>query len=55
MPYIGTLKLGQFDAPMSLEMLTGSTYSTFMEYGSPVEAFSPGLKVGVQISDHSPQ
>ena len=52
-PYVGALKLGQFDAPMSLEMMTGSTYSTFMEYGSPVEAFSPGLKVGVQISDHS--
>ena len=52
-PYLGTVKLGQFDAPMSLETLTGSTNQTFMEYASPVEAFSPGLKVGAQISDHS--
>ena len=51
-PYVGTVKIGQFDAPMSLEALTGSTYETFMEYGSPVEAFAPGLKVGVQIADH---
>jgi phosphate-selective porin OprO and OprP len=50
-PYVGTIKVGQFDAPMSLEALTGSTYETFMEYGSPVEAFAPGLKVGVQIAD----
>ena len=52
-PYVGTVKLGQFDAPMSLETLTGSTNPTFMEYASPVEAFSAGLKVGAQISDHS--
>ena len=53
LPYVGTLKLGQFDAPMSLETLTGSTHETFLEYASPVEAFSPGLKVGAQISDHA--
>ncbi len=52
-PYVGTIKLGQFDSPMSLELLTGSTYSTFMEYGSPVEAFAPGLKAGLQIADHA--
>ena len=52
-PYVGTIKLGQFDAPMSLETLTGSTNQTFMEYGSPVEAFSPGLKAGLQIADHA--
>jgi phosphate-selective porin OprO/OprP len=52
-PYVGTIKIGQFDAPMSLEALTGSTYETFMEYGSPVEAFAPGLKIGLQIADHS--
>ena len=51
-PYAGTVKVGQYDAPMSLEALTGSTYETFMEYGAPVEAFAPGLKVGVQVSDH---
>ena len=51
--YVGTIKLGQFDAPMSLETLTGSTNQTYMEYASPVEAFAPGLKVGAQISDHS--
>ena len=52
-PYVGTIKFGQFDAPMSLEALTGSTNETFMEYGSPVEAFAPGLKIGLQIADHA--
>lgn len=52
LPYVGTVKFGQFDAPMSLEALSGSTYSTFMEYGAAVEAFAPGLKVGIQIADH---
>ena len=52
-PYVGTIKIGQFDAPMSLEELTGSTNETFMEYGSPVEAFAPGLKIGLQIADHT--
>jgi len=52
-PYVGTIKFGQFDAPMSLEDLTGSTNETFMEYGSPVEAFAPGLKIGLQIADHT--
>jgi phosphate-selective porin OprO/OprP len=52
-PYVGTIEVGQFDAPMSLEALTGSTYETFMEYGSPVEAFAPGLKVGLQIADRT--
>lgn len=52
-PYVGTVKIGQFDAPMSLEALSGSTNETFLEYGSPVAAFAPGLKVGLQIADHS--
>jgi len=52
-PYVGTVKLGQFDAPMSLEALSGSTNETFMEYGSPVAAFAPGLKVGLQLADHT--
>jgi phosphate-selective porin OprO/OprP len=52
-PHVGTFKVGYFDAPMSLEALTGSTQETFMEYGSPVAAFAPGLKVGLQISDHT--
>jgi hypothetical protein len=52
-PYVGAIRLGQFDAPMSLETLTGSTNQTVMEYASPVEAFAPGLKVGAQIADHS--
>jgi phosphate-selective porin len=53
LPYVGTVKFGQFDAPMSLEAVTGSTDETFMEYGSPVEAFAPGLKVGLEIADHT--
>lgn len=50
-PVVGTLQLGQFNAPMSLELLSGSSQSQFMEYGAPVQAFAASLKVGLQAHD----
>jgi phosphate-selective porin OprO and OprP len=51
LPYVGTFKIGQFTAPMSLERLSGSFNTVLMEYGSPVEAFAPGSKTGVQLAN----
>jgi len=52
-PYAGSVRVGQFDAPMSLDELTGSTYRTFMESPAPVQAFAPGQKAGVQVASFS--
>jgi len=51
LPYVGTVKVGQFDAPMSLAQLTGSGTRPFMEIGTPAEAFSPGSKAGIQLAN----
>ena len=47
--WIQTLQIGQFKAPMSLEMMSSSGATTFMERGSPVWAFAPGNRLGFQI------
>lgn len=52
-PYAGTVRVGQFDAPMSLDLLTGSSYRTFMEAPAPVQALAPGQKAGVQVASFS--
>lgn len=51
LPYVGTFKIGQFKAPMSLSHLTSSSTRPFMEIGTPAEAFSPGSKAGFQIAN----
>lgn len=51
LPYVGTFKFGQFNAPMGLAQLTGSGTRPFMEIGTPGEAFSPGSKAGFQIAN----
>lgn len=52
-PWLGTLTVGQFDAPMSFDVLTGSTNRSFMEQAAPVQALAPGQKVGIQAADVS--
>jgi phosphate-selective porin OprO and OprP len=49
LPWIGSLKIGNFDPPFSLEALISSRDITFMEDASPVAAFAPGKKFGAQI------
>jgi phosphate-selective porin OprO/OprP len=48
-PAIGELKGGQFQPPMSLEMITSSRDIAFMETAAPVQALAPGTSAGVQI------
>ncbi|HME70292.1 MAG TPA: porin [Myxococcota bacterium] len=49
LPWIGSLKVGNFDPPFSLEALISSRDVTFMEQASPVAAFAPGRRIGVAI------
>lgn len=50
-PYLGTLRIGEFDAPMSLEMLSSSRASPLMERGLAVDALAPGSSSGFQFSN----
>ena len=45
---LGTLKIGQFRAPLSLEGRTGSKYTSFMERGLP-NALVPDRQDGLRI------
>jgi phosphate-selective porin OprO/OprP len=47
--WLGELKLGEYQPPMSLEAITSSRDSTFMELAAPVAALAPGSDAGVQI------
>jgi phosphate-selective porin OprO and OprP len=52
LPMVGTLKVGQMNAPFSLDRLTSSLDTTFMERATPVDAFAPGYLAGVLIQNH---
>jgi phosphate-selective porin OprO/OprP len=46
--WIGELKFGQFVAPMGLDELTSSRWTSFMERASISEAMAPGVNLGIQ-------
>jgi phosphate-selective porin OprO/OprP len=50
-PYVGSLKAGLFKAPMSFEGLESSSVTTLMEVSSPISAFAPSYKFGLQLGD----
>jgi phosphate-selective porin OprO and OprP len=48
-PWIGELKIGQYQTPMGLALVTSSRDVTFMEPAAPLAALAPGVNAGVQI------
>ena len=50
--YLGldNIQLGVFGAPMGLEAFGSAVDTTFMEPGSPSEAFAPGDRLGIQAA-----
>lgn len=47
--FLGRLKIGQFQPPMSLDAITSSRDITLMELAAPVQALAPGSDAGFQI------
>jgi len=47
--WIGEFKVGQFQAPMSLDAVTSSRDTTMMELAGPLEALAPGVNAGAEI------
>jgi phosphate-selective porin OprO/OprP len=47
--WLGSLKLGEFQAPMGLDMITSSRDIPFMEPAAPLQALAPGNLAGIQV------
>lgn len=47
--YLGTLKIGQYRTPFSLDNYTSTRDIRFMEPAAPVTALSPGVNAGLQF------
>lgn len=50
-PYIGTLKVGQFQPAQGLQVITSSWDIAFMEPAAPLQAIAPASEFGAQISN----
>lgn len=48
-PWIGELKVGQYQAPMGLDLVTSGRDITFMEPAAPLQALAPGVNAGMQM------
>ena len=51
-PLAGTLKVGNFKEPFSLEQMTSLRFTTFMERSIAI-AFSPSRNMGIQFNDNA--
>lgn len=50
-PYLGSLQIGHFKPPISLNRMTSSSDTTFMELASPIQAIAPASSAGIQLSN----
>jgi phosphate-selective porin OprO/OprP len=48
-PWIGDLKIGQYQAPMGLDFITSSRDVSYMESAAPLSALAPGANAGFEI------
>lgn len=48
-PYLGSVKFGQFKPPLGLQLITSSWDIPLMEPAAPLQAIAPGSNPGVQI------
>lgn len=51
-PYVQTVKVGQYKVPFGLEELTSSKYISFMERSMVTNAFAPGRRMGGGFSQN---
>jgi phosphate-selective porin OprO and OprP len=49
LPWIGELKVGQFQPPMSLALISSSRDLTYMEPAAAIQALAPGTSAGMEI------
>ncbi len=47
--YAGTLKAGQFQPPMGLDVIMNSLAIALMEPAAPIQAIAPGTQAGIQV------
>jgi len=47
--FLGNLKVGDYQPPMSLDAITSSRDITYMELAAPIQALAPGMDSGAQI------
>ncbi len=52
-PYLGTVRVGQWKQPFSLEVVSSFRYTTFMERSPMFQAFTPFRRLGIGFYDHS--
>jgi phosphate-selective porin OprO/OprP len=53
LPRLGTVRVGQWKHPFSLEVVSSFRYTTFMERSSLFQAFTPFRHLGVGFYNHS--
>jgi len=53
LPILGTVRVGQWKQPFSLEVVSSFRYTTFMERSSMFQAFTPFRHIGVGFYNHS--
>jgi phosphate-selective porin OprO/OprP len=53
LPWLGTVRIGQWKQPFSLEVVSSFRYTTFMERSSLFQAFTPFRHIGVGAYNHA--